>query len=144
MGLAVGEGPTKGCKQLVLDSWVALHQILARCDHVLDYLIETVKLSPRFTVGVKTPHAIGHFAAEEKMIEQHDGVNLATPKHIKELLLPVGFPAQSAIVHSVDAAQKITVNRVSTLVRRDQTASKILRLLHGAVAANEHPIALHR
>ena len=44
---------------------------------MLDQLVKAVKLSPRFAVGIKTTDTISHFAAEEKMIEQHDGVNLA-------------------------------------------------------------------
>ena len=36
------------------------------------------------------------------------------------------------------------MNRVGALVRSDETAGEILRPLHGAVAADENSIALHR
>ena len=53
------------------------------------------------------------------------------------------LPAQRAIVYPVNVAQEITVNRMRALVRRDETAGEILRLLHRAVAADEEAVALH-
>ena len=68
---------------------MALQQILARCDHVLDHLIEAVKLSPGFPVRVEAAHALGYLTVKEKMIEQHDGIDLSAAQYLEEFFLPV-------------------------------------------------------
>ena len=74
------------------------------------------------------------------MIEQHDGVNLGAPQHVEEFFLGVRLPAQGAIVYPINVAQKITMNRMRALVRRDETAGEILGLLNRAVAADEEAV----
>ena len=118
-------------------------QIFPRRHHVLDHLVETVEFLPRLSIRIETAHVRRHFAAKEKLIEQHHRIGLAGLKHGQQLFLRKSFPTKFPIVDAVNAPQQILMNRVQSLVGRDQPAFEILRRFNRAIGAHKHPVAFH-